>query len=99
MLGKLLCCAMSKKPNKQTEQAICKSEERLRTIINQGHRRHCAGRPDRAYHLRNDHYCEITGYPREELPGKRWQHLTHPNDISQNMELLDKIVPATVFDS
>ncbi|MGO8754671.1 MAG: PAS domain S-box protein, partial [Gallionellaceae bacterium] len=96
--GKPQGCVMSKKPNKQNppraeaDQGIRESEERLRAIINQA----IVGivQADVTGHITfvNDHYCEITGYPREELLGKRWLDLTHPDDISQNMELFDKIV-------
>lgn len=37
----------------------------------------------------NDRYCEIVGYPHEELVGKNWQDLTHPEDLVRNIEVFD----------
>ncbi|MCM2373419.1 PAS domain S-box protein [Aporhodopirellula aestuarii] len=36
---------------------------------------------DGSYRLVNDRYCQITGYSREELYTKRFQDITHPEDI------------------
>jgi two-component system sensor kinase FixL len=37
----------------------------------------------------NERYCEIIGYPFEELVGKNWQDLTHPGDLAHNVEVFE----------
>jgi PAS domain S-box-containing protein len=74
-----------------SEQDLRESEERLRAIVNQV----IVGivQADLAGQITfvNDRYCEITGYPREELLGKRWQDLTHPDHLPHNIELFERM--------
>ena len=39
----------------------------------------------------NDRFCEITGYSREELLNRRFQDITHPDDLQQDMELFARL--------
>jgi two-component system sensor kinase FixL len=67
------------------------SDEKLRAIVNQVIvgivQADLAGRIT----FVNDRYCEITGYPREELLGKQWQDFTHPDDLPQNGKFFEQI--------
>lgn len=77
---------------KQAMQLLHESEERLRTIVNQvvvG-----IGQSDLTGRITfaNDHFCKNMGYPREELLGKRWQDITHPDDLTQNMSSFEQIL-------
>src|SRR5271169_1710436 len=73
------------------EQNLRESEESLRAIINQV----IVGivQADLACRITfvNARCCERTGYPREELLGKRWQDLTHPDDRPHNSELFERM--------
>jgi PAS domain S-box-containing protein len=40
----------------------------------------------------NDALCNLLGYERDELMGKNWLELTHPDDCSSNIEQLSKIL-------
>ncbi|MCC9601690.1 PAS domain S-box protein [Stieleria sp. JC731] len=46
---------------------------------------------DGGYLRINDKYCQITGYARDELFTKRFQEITHPDDIAIHAEVLKKL--------
>src|SRR6266513_5839047 len=39
----------------------------------------------------NQRYCEITGYPREEILKLKVEHLTHPDDVPATVEFIRRI--------
>ncbi len=40
--------------------------------------------------LANQRLCDLLGYPREELLNRRMQDVTHPEDLAQSIELMEK---------
>ena len=40
----------------------------------------------------NQKMCDITGYGREELQGKSFQEITHPEDLSRDLDLTDRLI-------
>jgi PAS domain S-box-containing protein len=46
--------------------------------------------PERRFLEVNEKLCQILGYPREELIGRDWASITHPDDVSSNLSLLDE---------
>jgi PAS domain S-box-containing protein len=40
----------------------------------------------------NSYFCELTGWPRQELVGLHFEKITHPDDISENARLFAKAV-------
>ena len=39
----------------------------------------------------NQCFCEIIGYAHEELIGRNWQDLTHPDDLARNVEVFESM--------
>jgi PAS domain S-box-containing protein len=79
-------------PGNPVERLLRENEEKLSAIVNQvivG-----ISQSDMAGNLTfvNDIFCQITGYPREELLGKRWQSLTHPEYQQQNVDLYEQML-------
>jgi two-component system sensor kinase FixL len=76
---------------KQADRLLRENEERLRAIVEQV----IVGivRTDLAGNITfvNDHFCDMSGYTREELLDKRWQDLTHPEDMENSISVSMKM--------
>ena len=77
---------------KQAERLLRENEERLRAIVDQV----VVGivGADLAGNITfvNNRFCDISGYPREELLGKRWQDLTHPEDMQNSISVYKQMM-------
>jgi PAS domain S-box-containing protein len=40
----------------------------------------------------NDAFCKMVGYSEAEINGKRWQELTHPDDLERDVEIFHSIL-------
>lgn len=78
---------------KRAEEALTESEERYRGIVDQTVGGIAETDLEGRFLIVNDRYCEIVGYSREELlGGMRMQEITHPADLSKNLEQFRKLV-------
>ena len=75
---------------KQAEEALRHSEERFRAIVAQATVGIAETQGGRFTYV-NDRYCEITGYPHEELVGKLVGDITHPEEAARDMHLLQRL--------
>jgi PAS domain S-box-containing protein len=55
--------------------------------------------PDRKWTVVNDTFCNLMGYTREELRDLTWVHLTHPDDLEENVRLFEVAVSEGGTDS
>ena len=46
--------------------------------------------------LVNKRFCEILGYPREEMAGKTFQDLTHPEDLAADLILVNRMIAGEI---
>ena len=76
----------------QARAQLAESEERYRGIVNQSVGGILEAEPGGRFTMVNDHFCEITGFSREELLTLRMQDLTHPEDLPRHLELIASIV-------
>lgn len=48
--------------------------------------------PDGRFLLVNDRFCEVTGYSRQQITGRTFQEITHPEDLESDLELVRALV-------
>ena len=76
---------------KEAEAALAKSEEKFRLVFESANAGKSITRPTGEIDV-NNAFCDMLGYTREELKNKKWQELTHPDDIDANQKLLDPLL-------
>lgn len=82
---------------KQAEEALRESEERFRATFEQAAVGIAHVAPDGRWLWVNQKLCDIVGYTREELMGKTFQDITHPEDLATDLkyahQMLRKEIP------
>src|SRR5262249_7897795 len=72
---------------KRAEEALRESEERFRGTFENAAVGIAHADPAGRWLRVNQKYCEIVGYPREELLQRTFQDITHPDDLATNLEV------------
>jgi diguanylate cyclase (GGDEF)-like protein/PAS domain S-box-containing protein len=78
--------------NKVAADALAESEQRFRAIFSQAGIGIALLSPDGRWRQVNDRLCAIVGYSRDELLRMSFQDVTHPEDLAENLELLEKML-------
>ncbi len=73
-------------------ETLRRNEERLRSYFELGLIGMAITSPAKRYVEVNDKICEILGYERQELLGKRWDELSHPDDLAENVEAFERVL-------
>lgn len=76
---------------KQAEYALRGSEEKFRRIFEDGPLGMTIIDPEHRFTLVNRRFCDMLGYTAEDLLGKLFEDVTHPDDIPRNRENMDNI--------
>jgi PAS domain S-box-containing protein len=76
----------------QQEIALRESEARFRSTFEQAAVGIAHAGLDGVYLRVNQRFCDITGYSREELVGKRVQDITHADDLAIDLALRSKLI-------
>jgi len=66
------------------------AEERLRRFFDLPLVGMAVTLPDRRFAMVNQKLCDMLGYDEEELSGMSWVDVTHPEDVEENIQLLEQ---------
>jgi diguanylate cyclase (GGDEF)-like protein/PAS domain S-box-containing protein len=77
---------------KQMEEALRASEERFRLTFDQAAIGIAHVAPNGRWLRANQGICAMLGYPAEELCAGRFQEITHPDDLADNLVLFERLM-------
>jgi PAS domain S-box-containing protein len=76
---------------KQAEEALSQSEDKFKYVFDYSNVGKSITSLEGEIHV-NKSFCEMLGYPPEELQGIRWQDITHPDDVPLSQKEIDSIL-------
>jgi len=77
---------------REIEQNLKESEEQFRMHYESGLVGMVLVNLDMTATLYNEKFCKIVGHSREELENIKWPDITHPDDVEENLRLLDLVM-------
>lgn len=81
---------------KRSAAALRQHEQRLAAIFSASAVGAAVLTPDGRFLQVNDSFCDIAGYPREELLSRTCQSITHVEDVETMMRLLDRLIGGAI---
>ena len=79
-----------------SEARVRESEQRFRTTFENAAVGIAHVAPGGQWLLVNKRYCEIIGYTADELAGKTFQDITHPDDIAVDLEQRQRVLSGAI---
>jgi len=76
---------------KKAEAALKESEERFKLIFEASNVAESITLPTGEINV-NQAFCDMFGYTKEELKGKKWQEVTFPEEVEIDQKLIDSIL-------
>ena len=80
----------------RAEEALRRSEARLRSYFESPLVGIAVTSPDKGWVEVNETFCRMLGYTREELTGRTWADLTHPDDLSADEALFRRVLAGEI---
>lgn len=77
---------------KRAETALRENERRSRALLESAPVAVAHNAPDGRFEYVNTGLCKLLGYTAEELLGKTWQQVTHPEDVATDVALGQKVI-------
>lgn len=77
---------------RRAESALRENERRFRALLESAPVAVAYNSPDGRFEYVNKGFCELVGYSADELLGKTWQQITHPEDLALDQELGQKVI-------
>ena len=74
------------------ERALAESEKLFRSTFEQAAVGISQTTPDGRFIKVNQRYCDIVGYPKEELLAKTFSEITYPDDLDSDLELVRQVL-------
>ncbi|MFZ4777828.1 MAG: PAS domain S-box protein [Terrimicrobiaceae bacterium] len=81
---------------KRVDGELRRSEARFRKYFELPLHGRCITSPEKGWIEVNDRLCEILGYSREELLGRTWAEMTHPEDLAADVAQFERIVSGEI---
>jgi len=81
---------------KQVEEALSKSQKEFQNYFNSSSVGLSVTSPDKIWIEVNQKLCDLFGYTKEELIGLTWEKLSHPEDLSANLELFQQALDGKI---
>ncbi|OQY57632.1 MAG: hypothetical protein B6245_16045 [Desulfobacteraceae bacterium 4572_88] len=81
---------------KHAEDSLRKSEELFSSQFEVANIGLAITSPDKGWIRANKTLCEILGYSEEELKGKTWSEMTHPDDLESDTKMFEKVMSGEI---